>query len=53
MKFILIGQTIINLAILLIINYDLAIINRSLENINSNLYTMYKKIKEIKEEIRK
>lgn len=37
-------QTIFNLAILLIINYYLTLINRAIADINRNLYTMNKKM---------
>ena len=45
MKLFFIAQTIICLAGLLILNYDLALIYRAITDINTNLYTMYKAIK--------
>lgn len=45
MKLLMIGQTIICLGGLLILNYDLALIYRAITDINTNLYTMYKAIK--------
>lgn len=46
MKLLMIGQTIILLGGLLILNYDLALIYRAITDINTNLYTIYKAIKE-------